>query len=180
MKRFLIIPALLLGLALLAGCTKDGISEETAIKGNSSTVTGWGLNGAFKSGSAFMYKSDKTCCFLLCEGKANSWSAALKKPHIEIHISKSYIYKNAGDMVDTSKSYDINETPSHIYVCWDPGNGHRFYNKPNLSSDPGSYPFKSGSLNVCNLHGTYTIAFSGQCSDNKSSYTPGWSYAGQF
>ena len=178
-----IFAALLLAAVCLAACTKDddgGSGEASAVKGSTSTMVGWGINGSFDSGSAFMYKSAQTYYFLLCEGQANSWGDALLLPHLEIHIWESYINKDLSAIADLSKVYDINETPSHIYVCWAPGNGHRFFNKPQLSSAQGNYPFESGNLSVSYLYGMYTIAFSGFCADDKGSYSPGWSYAGQF
>lgn len=177
-----ILSALLLAAAVVTACSKDdaGSGEATAVKGSSSTVIGWGIDGPINSGSAFMYKTGQTYCFLLCEGEANSWEDAKKHPFLEIHIWEAYINTDISAVADLSRVYDINETPSHIYVCWSPGNGNRYFNKPQYASAQGNYTFESGSLSVSFLYGMYTIAFSGFCSDDKNTYSPGWSYAGQF
>ncbi len=178
--------AAILMVALLPSCKKDGgsgpgSSESTAMKGSTDTVISITDTGSHGEGSAFMYKSAQTLYFLLCEGKANSWNEGLLLPHLEVHIWESWVLEDAMAFADPNKAIDINGTEKKVYVCWKAGNGHNFMDKNNYAVAPGvNFQFESGSLSVGKVMGMYMIAFSGFCADDKGSYTPGWSYSGEF
>ena len=191
MKRLLLIALSVLCAVSLASCGKDdggsGTSESTAIKGTSGAV-GVGVNGVFTGGSAFTYVSGNMRRFLLCEGDANSWKAAAKKPHLYISINQSYIFNDYTAMTDISRAINVND-PSFanvecpVSVRWSPGNGMRFVNKYSYTGAVNSYQFDSGSLMVAKgpMSGMFMIAFVGSGQDkDKNKWDCDWSYGGQF
>lgn len=185
MRNFLFIAALLLLAAMSASCKKDngGVasSEGSAVKGGTTSMvisTPWGQS---TEGSAFMYKTAQTCCFLLCEGTASSWSKALLLPHLEIHIWESYIATDVNAMANpATAAIDINSNEKKVYVCWSTGKGQRFFDKNHYASATGNYTFESGSVSVLKVYGIYSISFMGSGSDGKDVYGTTWTYAGSF
>ena len=186
MKRFL-FAVLAFVLAIICSCSKDGAgspegsSESTAIAGSPETVISITDTGSHSEGSAFMYKSAQTLYFLLCEGKANSWNAGIRLPHLEVHIWEALVKDDPMAFANPANAIDINGSDPKVYVCWKAGNGHNFFDKNNYAVAQGvNYTFESGSLNVAKVMGMYMIAFNGFCADEIGAYSPGWSYSGSF
>lgn len=192
MKKLNIILAIF-GLFALVSCSGDGgsggsgTSESTAIKGTSVTV-GTSINGVFTGGSAFTYVSGPQRRFLLCEGEANSWKDAEKKPHLYVSINSAMIMDNILGVTDLSKAIDVND-PSFanvecpVSVRWVPGNGMRFFNKYSYTGAVNTYAFDTGSLIVAKgpMGGMYMITFVGSGQDkDKNKWDSDWSYGGQF
>ena len=185
MKRFLYISVFVLIAALLASCGKDdgGVasSEGSAVKGSTTSMVISSPRGQSTEGSAFMYKTGQTLCFLLCDGTANSWSKGLLLPHLEIHIWESYVVTDVNAMANPAASaIDVNSTSKKVYVCWAPGNGQRYFDKNHYAVAAGNYTLESGSVMVSKVYGIYSISFVGDGSDGKDVYGTTWSYAGSF
>ena len=193
MKRIFIIAFFVMLATLVSSCSKEGgtgggggsKSESSAEKGTVTGLQGWSIDGNFSGGSAFMYKTAQTYCFLLCKGEVNSWSKGLLQPHLEIHIWESWISDDISSLADPSKAIDINGTEKKVYVCYAPGNGQRYFDKNNYAVAANNYTFESGSLTVIKSMGMVMIGFSGMCGSGEDGkglggYSFVWSFTGQF